>query len=199
MLDFSEACERNKVPILRILVNAFRGCAKVLEIGSGTAQHAVYFAAHLPQLVWQPSDLPEYLPAISARLELESPANVLPPLALDVREHPWPKTGADAVFSANTLPIMAWDGVVHFFRGAGELLGAGGILCVYGPFRYADKHTSESNAWFDASLKRRDPYSGIRNFEDIDELAARQELCFRHDYTMPANNRLLVWEKSPAE
>jgi cyclopropane fatty-acyl-phospholipid synthase-like methyltransferase len=193
MLNLSEACERNKDPILHILRGAFATSRRVLEIGSGTGQHAVYFARALPQLLWQSSDTGEYLAPLRARIEQERTANLPPPVELDVRRHPWPVSGMDSVFSANTLHIMAWQAVEDFFRGVGALLGADGVLCVYGPFRYAKRYTSVSNEAFDRYLQERDAVSGIRDFEAVDALAAGAGLRFDADHDMPANNRILVW------
>jgi cyclopropane fatty-acyl-phospholipid synthase-like methyltransferase len=195
MLTQSEACERNKEPILAVLSEELATSARVLEIGSGTGQHAVYFARHLPHLAWQPSELAENLPSLAERVALEGPANLRAPLALDVRDDPWNVGPADTVFSANTLHIMAWREVQHFFRGVGRVLEAAGVLCVYGPFCYHGEHTSDSNAAFDAYLKARDPHSGIRDFEALDALARAQGLALAADHAMPANNRTLVWRR----
>jgi len=192
-VNLSEACERNKDPILQVLRGAFATSRRVLEIGSGTGQHAVYFARKLPQLLWQSSDTGESLAPLRARIEQEGAANLPPPVELDVRRHPWPVSGIDSVFSANTLHIMAWQGVEDFFRGVGALLGAAGVLCVYGPFRYAKRYTSASNEAFDHNLQERDAASGIRDFEAVDALAASAGLRFDADHDMPANNRILVW------
>ena len=127
IVHFSEACERNKDPILGILEHALRDCRTVLEIGSGTAQHAVYFADKLPHVEWQTSDVRENIPVIRANLGKHCPANVKQPLELDVRDHPWPVTQVDAIYSANTLHIMSWDRVMDFFRGIGNTLDEGGI------------------------------------------------------------------------
>src|ERR1700733_5352573 len=196
MLLFSEACERNKDPILQVLRGAFARSSQVLEIGSGTGQHAVYFARHLPHLRWQPSDTAEHLDALRARIVAEGTPNLALPLLLDVRAHPWPIADADAVFSANTLHIMSWEAVQEFFSGMGRLLSSGGVLGVYGPFRYAGRYTSESNATFDRYLGERDSASGIRDFEAVDELARKEGLELDSDSDMPAHNRTLVWRRS---
>ena len=193
MLPSSEACERNKDPILAVLRGAFAATRQVLEIGSGTGQHAVHFAQHLPQLRWQPSETAENLGTLRARVELEGTANLAPPVRLDVRRHPWPVVGCDGVFSANTLHIMSWEAVCDFFHGVGELLPSQGVLCIYGPFRYAGRYTSESNAAFDRFLRERDPVSGIRDFEALDALARQEGLELDGDHDMPAHNRTLVW------
>lgn len=193
MLPLSEACERNKDPVLGILRGAFASSRRVLEIGSGTGQHAVYFARHLPKLRWQPSDTGDSIGALRARIEQEGTANIAPPVLLDVRSHPWPVTDIDSIFSANTLHIMSWEAVREFFRGVGALLATGGVLCVYGPFRYAGRYTSESNAAFDRYLQERDAASGIRDFEAVNELAQQESLELVGDHDMPAHNRTLVW------
>ena len=197
MLALSEACERNKEPILAVLREAFAAARVVLEVGSGTGQHAVHFAAHLPQLIWQPSEVAELLAPLAERIRLEGGANLRAPVALDVRSTPWPCAPADAVFTANTLHIMSWASVGDFFRGVGGVLTAHGVLCVYGPFNYGGQYTTESNAQFDAWLKARDPLSGLRDFAEVDALARAQGLALLADHAMPANNRTLVWRRAP--
>jgi len=198
MLTSSEACERNKGPILAVLQQHLGASRALLEVGSGTGQHAVHFATHLPRLTWQPTEVAAQLPELAARIRLEGPPNLAAPLALDVRDDPWKVPPADAVFSANTLHIMAWEQVLDFFRGVGAVLGAGGVLCVYGPFRYRGAYTSASNAQFDQFLRARDPASGIRDFEALEGLARAQRLILVADHDMPANNRTLVWRLAPA-
>ena len=192
-MKHSEACERNKGPILNILNDIFADRHNVLEIGSGTAQHAVHFGNNLNQLVWQTSDLKENLSDITERIKLEGPDNIKLPLDLDVTHRPWNVEAADAIFTANTLHIMPWAYVPDFFEGTGQVLTTNGILCVYGPFNYNGEFTSESNKDFDKWLKNRNPESGIRNFEDVNTLALNQGLKLIKDYSMPANNRLIVW------
>jgi cyclopropane fatty-acyl-phospholipid synthase-like methyltransferase len=194
----SEACERNKEPILGVLREVLAQSRRVLEIGSGTGQHAVYFARHLPHVQWQTSDLPAHHPGITAWLQEEGPVNALPPLALDVDAPQWPVQDVDAVFSANTVHIIAWPQVERLFAGVGRVLVAHGLLCLYGPFNYNGAFTSDSNAKFDVWLKERDPRSGIRDFADLDRLAAAQGLDLAQDVPMPSNNRILVWRKRAA-
>ncbi len=194
-LKHSEACERNKGPILEILKKHLSGSNKVLEIGSGTGQHAVYFAEHLDNLSWQTSELKENISDLTERIKLEGPDNVLKPVELDVTQRPWPLESADAVFTANTLHIMPWKYSADFFQGVGKILSVSGKLCIYGPFKYCGKYTSESNAEFDGWLKKHSNWSGIREFEEVDKLASRQGLKLIHDYSMPANNQLIVWGK----
>ena len=196
MLAHSDACERNKEPILAVLREAFAAVGGVLEVGSGTGQHAVHFAAHLPRLVWQPSEVPELIAPLEERVRLEGGANLRAPVALDVRATPWACAPVEAVFSANTLHIMSWDSVGSFFRGVGGVLAAGGVLVVYGPFNYGGRFTSASNAQFDAWLRARDPVSGLRDFAAVDALARAQGLELAADHAMPANNRTLVWRRA---
>lgn len=195
-LPFSDACERNKGPLLEVLRVAFAGATRVLEIGSGTGQHAVWFGQHLPHLTWQPSEIAAQLPGLRERLELEAPDNVLAPLPLAVEIGPWPVQRFDAIFSANTLHIVSWGRVRHFFRGVGEALEVGGVLAVYGPFRYRGEFTTPSNAAFDRWLKDRDPQSGVRDFEAVNELALARGLELTADHAMPANNQTLVWRRT---
>lgn len=198
MLPYSEASERNKEPILEVLRTALADCRTVVEIGAGTGQHAVHFARHLPQVEWQPTDRAEHVPGLTARVAEEGTPNLRPPIELDVMQPYWPPLDADAVYSANTLHIMSWPEVEAFFRGVGRILGAGGVLAVYGPFRYAGRFTTDSNAAFDRSLRNRDPASGIRDFEAVNALAAAQSLELQADHAMPANNQLLVLSRRRA-
>jgi SAM-dependent methyltransferase len=200
MLPFSEACERNKQPILEVLARHIPANARVLEIGSGTGQHAVHFSRHLPKVAWQPSDQAEYLPGLLARAEVEGGPNLRRPIELDVsRPADWPAPGEfDAVFTANTLHIMSWQQVVALMRSAGRLLTAvpAAFLLVYGPFRYDGRLTTASNEAFDRMLKGRDPASGLRAFEEVDAEAASAGFTLVEDCAMPANNQMLVWRKS---
>ncbi len=197
MIDkpFSESCVQNREPILAVLSEVFADRKQVLEIGSGTGQHAVYFGAALPHLRWQTGDLPLHHPGIRQWLAEAALPNVLPPIALDVNQTDWRKQRYDAVFSANTLHIMSWFEVENFFAGVGEVLENHGVLAVYGPFHYNGVHTSESNARFDRWLKTRDPASGVRDFVALDALARAQGLVQLQDVAMPANNRTLVWRR----
>jgi SAM-dependent methyltransferase len=195
---YSDACDRNRDPILEVLARVFATARSVLEIGSGTGQHAVHFARHLPHLVWQPSDVPENLPGIRLWCEEARLPNLRDPIALDVDTGIWPGTSFDAAFTANTTHIMAWPQVERAFEGLARVLGPRATLCVYGPFRYGGRHTAESNARFDASLRARDPRMGIRDAEAVQALAARCGFAFAEDNAMPANNRLLVWHRAEA-
>lgn len=191
-LPCAQACERNKDPILALLRGYFARVQRVLEIGSGTGQHAVHFAPAMPHLQWQTSERATEIAAVRAWLEARHAPNLPPPRVLDVHDA-WPAGPWDAVFSANTLHIMDWTGVQAFFRGVGSSLEAAGLLVVYGPFNYHGDYTSESNRDFDAWLKRRDPASGLRDIDEIHALATAQRLACIADHPMPANNRLLVW------
>jgi len=195
MKPYSESCAQNRAPILDILRVELAGRARLLEVGSGTGQHAVYFAPAFPDLVWQTSDVVELHAGIHAWLDEAAAGNVRPPLALDVCRDPWPDAGFDAVFSANTAHIMDWPAVECLFTGVGNVLPGGGVFCLYGPFNYQGAYTSDSNARFDQWLKARDPASGIRDFEALQELAEQAGLKLKDDYEMPANNRTLVWLK----
>jgi len=195
MKPYSEACDQNRDPILAVLRTAFARCRDVLEIGSGTGQHAVYFARHLPHLHWYCSDVAGSHPGIRAWISESGLANVEPPLELDVTADHWPSRSFDGVFSANTTHIMHWPAVACLFAGIGRVLEPGGVFCLYGPFNYRNAFTSPGNERFDGWLKQRDPHSGIRNFEDLDALAGAHGLLLAADNGMPVNNRLLVWRK----
>jgi cyclopropane fatty-acyl-phospholipid synthase-like methyltransferase len=195
MKPYSESCDQNREPILEVLQPLLRNCRSLLEIGSGTGQHAVYFAERLPHLVWHTSDRVEYHAGIAMWLQEANLANTRAPLELDVSTSEWPRRTFDAVFSANTVHIMHWPDVEAMFTGIGGVLSSGGQLLLYGPFNYHNRYTSDSNARFDQWLQSRDPDSGIKNFEDLDRLAHQAGMILRNDFEMPANNRILYWEK----
>lgn len=191
---FSQACENNRAPILAVLARVFATRRRVLEIGSGTGQHAVFFAAALPHLVWQASDRPENLAGIRAWLDEASLPNTPPPFALDVSGD-WPQQRFDAVFSANTLHIMGWEEVERLFARLPDAMAEDATLVVYGAFNYGGRFTSESNAAFDTWLKEQDPRRGLRDFEAVNDLAGRAGLALAEDRAMPSNNRCLVWRR----
>jgi SAM-dependent methyltransferase len=197
MLPFSTACERNKAPILDVLRARFAGRVHVLEIGSGTGQHAVHFASALMHLTWHPTEQLQYLPDLAARIEVEGPDNLKAPVLLDVRQAVWPLRSVDAIFTANTLHIMSWPAVQDLYRGVGAVLAPGGVLCIYGPFRYDGRYTSASNQEFDRMLQDRDPESGLRDLTAVTALAAEYGLRLDADHDLPAHNRLLVFTKEP--
>lgn len=192
---YSEACERNKNPIFDVLQVVFDKTRRVLEVGSGTGQHAVYFAARLAHITWQPTDQQAYLPSLQARLDLEAPDNVLPARELEVCMRSWPGRNYDALFSANTLHYMSIECVEAFFAGAGRMVEAGGKLAVYGPFNYGGSYTSASNARFDQWLRESDSARAIRDFEWVSKLAAAEQFELIDDISMPANNRMLLWRR----
>ncbi len=194
MLPHSDACDRNKGPILEVLRDAFANCTHVLEIGSGTGQHAVHFATAMPGIVWQPSEVAEAMPALRKRIFNEGPSNLRAPVVIDVAETPWDVRRVDGVFSANTLHIMHWPKVEAFFAGLPAVAKPSTLLAVYGPFRYGGKYTSGSNVSFDTMLRARDPGSGIRDFEAVDALARAAGFSFIADHPMPANNQAIVWK-----
>lgn len=199
MVDFpfSQSCENNKEVILDVLSRVFADRRKVLEIASGTAQHASWFAAHLPQLVWQPSDLPGSLVITAPRCEAYTGENLRLPCSLDVSARPWNMAAPlpDAIFTANSLHIMPWASVVDLFAELGERADSDTLLAVYGPFNYSGDYTSPSNAQFDQWLARQNPHSAIRDFERVNQLAEQARFELQEDNAMPANNRLLVWRK----
>jgi cyclopropane fatty-acyl-phospholipid synthase-like methyltransferase len=187
------ACERNRDPILAVLREHFADRRSVLEIGSGTGQHAVYFAKALPHLRWQTSDVAENLLGIRAWLDEESLSNTPPPLLLDVNDA-WPAATFDAVFSANTLHIMSWTEVQRCFAQLPSVLASSATVAIYGPFNYGGKFTSDSNAAFNDWLQARGAHMAIRDFEAVDALATAIGLRLIADMAMPANNRVLVWQ-----
>jgi SAM-dependent methyltransferase len=197
MLPFSAACERNKDPILEVLRVRLAARAQVLEVGSGTGQHAVHFSRALTHLVWHPTEQLAYLADLAERVKLEGPHNLRVPTLLDVRQAVWPLRAVDAMFTANTLHIMSWDEVMAMFRGIGTVLAPGGVFCIYGPFRYQGRYTSDSNRDFDRMLQERDPRSGIRDIDAVSSLAGQYGMKLDADHDLPANNRLLVFIKEP--
>jgi SAM-dependent methyltransferase len=189
---FSQACANNQQPILEIIRPLFAGVDEVLEIGSGTGQHAAYFGAAMPHLRWQTSDRIENHPGIDAWRAWARLPNVPAPLVLDVNE-PWPIEGTPAIFCANVIHIISWPEVELLFEGIGRHLRAPGLVCFYGPYNFNGRFTSDSNARFDQWLKDRDPRSGIRDFEAVNALAKEAGLALQADHAMPANNRCLAW------
>ena len=196
MKQYSQACDENREPILGILGDVFSNAHNILEIGSGTGQHAVYFAHRLPYLTWQPSDLSEHHASINAWRDEADLENVLPPIELNVTAATWPDGNYDGLFSANTTHIMSWEAVQSMFRGIEKLMPTDARFCLYGPFNYGGSFSSDSNRRFDAWLKDRDPASGIRDIEALADLATVNGFTLEADNEMPVNNRLLVWKKT---
>jgi SAM-dependent methyltransferase len=195
LLPFSEACERNKGPILEKLRAHLEGHSQVLEIGSGTGQHAVHFASNLTHLTWHPTERLAFLPDLAARIQAEGGPNLRPATVLDVRQTLWPLSRVDAIFTANTLHIMSWTEVCLLFAGIGSTLAPGGVLGIYGPFLYEGIQTAPSNAEFDRSLRQRDPASGLREMGSTLRQSGDVGLHLVADHQMPANNRLLIFQK----
>ncbi len=220
MKPYAESCTKNQEAILAVLREIFATRQRVLEIASGTGQHAVYFARALPHLIWQPSELPHNLAGIQAWLDEAQLPNVLPPLAIDANAAHWSfaKTvrpelvegsgdaqnqlvegsattaSFDAIFNANTVHIISWQAVERLFAHIAQVIAPGGCVCFYGPYNYGGNFTSASNAQFDAWLKSRDPNSGVRDFAAVNQLAEAHGLHLLHDIEMPSNNRILVWQ-----
>lgn len=198
-LPFSQASDNNKEPILDVLRSRLANSRSVLELGSGTGQHAVHFAPQLAHLTWHTSDLARNHAGINARLAQYRAANLRAPQLLDVQVSDWhvPFAGlaVDAVYSSNTAHIMHWPAVCAMFVGVGQLLSPGGQLLLYGPFSYGGEHTSDGNRAFDASLRAGDPGMGIRDWNDMDAQAVQVGLSVVKDQAMPANNRLLIWQR----
>ena len=207
---FSQACANNQAPILAVLEQAFADRRQVLEIGSGTGQHSVYFAPRLPHLVWQTSDLPEHHAGIAAWHAAQPAPNLRAPITFDLQDSIWPQTadgvvndavdgaaggGFDAVFTSNTSHIVAWPLVERMFALVGQHLPVGGVFAIYGPFNYESQFTSDSNRAFDAWLRQRDAASGIRDLEALQALGLQHGLKLVQDHAMPANNRTLVFHK----
>lgn len=189
--------EKNREPILAVLRDIFADRRRVLEIGSGTGQHAVHFGAQLPHLTWQTSDRSDFLPGIRMWLAEAALPNVLPPFEFDVLG-PWPNGAYDAVYTANTLHIMPWTAVEALFAGLPSVLAPGGLLFIYGPFMVDGRHTSDSNAAFDQSLREKAPHQGLRDVGAVDALARQAGLVLLEQREMPSNNRCLIWRMACA-
>ncbi|MDC0429874.1 class I SAM-dependent methyltransferase [Candidatus Thioglobus sp.] len=194
MKQYSAACDQNKDPILKVIKPLLLNAKSVLEVGSGTGQHCVYFAKELPHLTWQASDQSMYLPSVSAWIDDAKLANTPKALKLNV-DLDWPEDKYQAIYSANTVHIMSWEMVLNFFKGVGQVLDKDGVFILYGPFNYQGQYTSQSNANFDLLLKDNNPLSAIRDFEALNQLAQKVGLSLVNDFAMPANNRILCWEK----
>jgi hypothetical protein len=195
-LPFSQSCENNKQAILSVMEPLFTDRRQVLEIASGTGQHASWFARHLSHLQWQPTEMPDNFVVLQPRCAVYEGSNLSPPAALDVSQRPWQLTAQpDAVFTANSLHIMPWEAVEDLFAELAELENTDTLLVIYGPFNYRGEYTSPSNARFDQWLAQQSPWSSIRDFESVDALAKNAGFGLLEDVEMPANNRLLVWRK----
>lgn len=200
MIDkpFAPAAERNAPHILAVIAPALAGARRLLEIGSGTGQHAVRFAEALPHLIWQTSDRAEQLPAIRAWLKEASRPNLPPPLALEIGRDPFPPGPFDALFTANTLHYMPWAAVEALLRALPQMLGANGQLIVYGPFRVGGAYVSPDDPAFDAQLRAEAPWRGLRDFEAVDSLVRAAGAAAPEVHPMPRGNRCAIW-RFPAE
>ncbi|MDH3748309.1 MAG: class I SAM-dependent methyltransferase [Gammaproteobacteria bacterium] len=194
--QYADASVRNSAPILGVLRDELKDCRRLLEIGTGTGHHAVTFAAALPAISWQTSDLEESHMWIKSSIDAAGISNVLPPLIVDVRDTTLPGESYDAVYSANTAHIMSFAAVQKMFPLIGHVLENYGLFCYYGPFKRNGQFSTPSNAGFDASLRSRDANMGIRDLETLDELAVSAKLQRQRVYAMPANNLLVVWQKT---
>lgn len=191
------APERNKQPILEVLQRVLPERGTLLEVASGTGQHALYFAQHLRGWTIQPSDVePENIASIEAhRFEAALP-NLLAPVQLDVAAARWPVASASAIFSANLIHIAPWQVALDLFQGAARHLMPEGLLIIYGPFKIGGLHTAPSNQSFDESLRARDPSFGVRDLEAVMAVASSHGLAFSERVAMPANNQTLIFRRS---
>lgn len=196
MRRYSDACERNQGPILDVIKPYLTHCSEVLEIGSGTGQHAVWFAGAMPHITWYTSDLRENHGSITAWIEASELPNIQKPRTLNVGQRVWPVNQVDAVFTANTTHIMSWERVRDMFHGVNRILKPGGYFLIYGPFNVNGNYTSESNKEFDKTLKDNDPERGLRDYIDMNRAAKHNGMHLVERHQMPANNMLLAYQKS---
>lgn len=191
------APERNKQPIFEVLSRVAPSSGTLLELASGTGQHAVYFASRLPGLVYQPTDVDDAnLVSIAAWQSEAKLSNLLAPLRLNVLEEPWPVGEVQVVYNANLVHIAPWECAEALVRGAARHLSPGGVLFLYGPYKVGGAHTAPSNQAFDEDLKRRDPRWGVRDLEAVVALAEAQQLRLEERVAMPANNQSLVFRRA---
>lgn len=196
--ETAPSAERNKQPILEVLTRALPPRGLVLEIGSGTGQHVAHFARALPALTFQPSEMNvERHASIEAWVAADKLPNVKRPLEIDITKHPWPVPTANAIVCINVIHISPWEATLALMAGAGEILPAGGVLVTYGPYKRRGAHTSQGNEAFDASLRARNPLWGVRDIDEVAEVAGRAGLALEEAVPMPANNFTLVWRKGP--
>jgi len=191
---FAPAAERNKQAVLDALLMELSANDVVLEFGSGTGQHLCHFAARLPEVSWQPTDLADKLPGIQQWIEESGCSNIMPPLEFDIATAQTPALHVSVCYSANTLHIVSWPLVEQLFMHSKNLLESGGKLCVYGPYSFDGEHVSDGNRQFDQQLRSADPYSGIRDRNDLDQLAREYGFSPARIISMPANNHLLIWD-----
>lgn len=192
----SDACDRNREPILKVLQDFItRDDRRLLEIGSGTGQHAVYLAPHFPQLAWYPTDVSGKLKGIKLWMHEAGTPNIQPPVRLEVGKDDFPKVKFDVVFTANTFHIMHWKEGKSLIKLLGHRLREGSRAIFYGPFKYEGQFTSPSNEAFDRNLKQSDPLSGIRSFEDVNNAMIKNGFELIADVDMPANNQMLIYSR----
>lgn len=195
-IPFSEACERNKGPILEVLKDVLKPIhKKIVEIGSGTGQHATFFAKELPQVQWTPTEVYHNLPHLNKVVQESGIKNLTPPFKMKVGDDDFPIRTYDVIFTANTFHIMPWKDCKTFIKLMGHRLEEGGLAIIYGPFNYDGQFISKSNEEFNTWLKERDPESGIRNFEDVHNAMEKNGFELVDDYEMPANNSTLVYRR----
>jgi len=193
---FTSSAERNKDPILHLLTRVLPPRGVVLEIASGTGQHLIHFAKALSGLTWQPSDSDaELRKSVGLRIEEERLANAKTPIELDVMRHPWPLVAAEAVVCINLIHVAPWSATQALFDGAKTLLPGGHVLFLYGPYRRFGRHTSPSNERFDSDLRAHDPEWGLRDIEDVSEVALARGFVLSEIVEMPANNFSLVFKR----
>lgn len=193
---FSPSCERNQQFILDVLKNIIKPTYKnLLEIGTGTGQHAVFMASSFPHLLWHTTDLKENHAGINMWIKDSNLKNISEPIEYESGRTDFPQVRADVVFTTNTLHIMSWKNVQMLINQFGNNLSHGVDIIIYGPFNYEGKFISESNANFDLWLKQQNPHSGIRDFELLDSLMNKVGIKLINDYCLPANNRILHYQK----
>ena len=195
MQSFSEAAEKNKNYILLVLQEWLPTHARVLEIGSGSGQHALHMAGQMKSITWQPTERPEGMPDLTKNLSDYGSSNILKPLMLDLSSERWPNVDTNCVYSANVMHIVKENLGENLIRRVGDNLVEGGLLILYGPYKYGGDFTTQSNADFDAWLKERNPHSGIRDFEWVNDLADQHGLSLQADLSMPANNQILIFHR----
>ncbi len=193
---YAPAYDRNRDPILSVLHRVLPEQGQVLEIGSGTGQHAAFFSAALPHLQWLPSDLPPRLSGITQWCDQSGNDKCLAPVAIDLLRASLSLPRSDAIVCINIVHIVAWAGVQNLFKAARDCLSPGQVLYLYGPYRYADRPFEPSNEEFDRWLKVRDPLSGVRDFDAVRDLAASCAFDLSLDLPMPSNNRSLCFTRS---
>jgi len=195
-LGFSESAHRNTAPILEVLREHAAAGSRVLEIGAGTGQHALAFSSALPEVTWQPADRPDFLADVQARYEQSDASNLLKPQGLDLLSGSWPAGTFDIVLAINVIHIAPWPATAALFSGAAKALESNGKVILYGPYRYQTRPFEPSNASFDASLRSKNTGMGIRDFEAVNDCAMQAGFTLQEDRAMPANNRMIVWDRS---